>query len=629
MNTQTESRNEEHSTEARRGDAFLAKAFPNRRLRRILFVQPPDADSTIFNYATGKRGRYFNYPPYGLGLLAEQSRRRGAVVDIVNLNNEILKSCRTSRSADEFDFDRTWRAALRRAIEAFVPDMIGFTCMFSQTHKSLVAACLEARRIAPDTPLAAGGVHITNSLANAATAPKMLEDLSCVEFLFRFEADNAFQTFVDVVNDEKPLSELAQVVFNERGAPVHFEARTVPSGSVLDTVPAHDLLTPTELGTWGKIGSFFCHKPPETRFTTVLANRGCRAQCTFCSVRNFNGVGVRRRSVESVIDELKMLKNEYGIGHIMWLDDDFLYNHKESLNLFNAMVRENIGMTWDCTNGVIAASCTDEIISAAEASGCIGLNIGMESGNRDILRRVRKPGTVENFLAAAETLRRFENINTRVFLMIGFPGETYRQVLDTIDVARQMDLDWYNVSTLQPLPNTPIFDEMLAMGLLNDVEFSDIRCNAGGYGKNNVEIRRRGTDLLATDFKNAFAVQDLDEIPSKAGLDDIWAYMNFHLNFNRLFFEGRPVKLRQHISYVENITEVIAPENAIAMYFLGYLQHKLHGSAAAETIERLEDRLRQSPYWIDRFRDFRLSVQDLRAGRFEPQAPDAALRQAS
>ena len=46
----------------------------------------------------------------------------------------------------------------------------------------------------------------------------------------------------------------------------------------------------------------------------------------------------------------------------MWLDDDFLYNRHESLMLFNEMIKNNLNITWDNTNGVIAASCTEELI---------------------------------------------------------------------------------------------------------------------------------------------------------------------------------------------------------------------------------------------------------------------------
>ena len=84
-----------------------------------------------------------------------------------------------------------------------------------------------------------------------------------------------------------------------------------------------------------------------------------------------------------------------------------------------------------------------------------------EFRNRKILKEIRKPGTVENFIKAAEIFRKFPEINARVFLMIGFPNESYRQILDTINVSNEMSLDWHNVGILQPLPNTPIFNSMV------------------------------------------------------------------------------------------------------------------------------------------------------------------------
>ena len=75
--------------------------------------------------------------------------------------------------------------------------------------------------------------------------------------------------------------------------------------------------------------------------------------------------------------------------------------------------------------------------------------------------------------------------------MIGFPGESYKQILDTINVANEMALDWYNVGILQPLPNTPIFDSGAIWSRGHrKLEFSDIRYNSGGLGNtsNKIEI---------------------------------------------------------------------------------------------------------------------------------------------
>ena len=58
-----------------------------------------------------------------------------------------------------------------------------------------------------------------------------------------------------------------------------------------------------------------------------------------------------------------------GVEHVMWLDDDLFFDHRRAIRLFNEMVRRDVGLTWDCTNGVVAASCTEELIAAAVESG--------------------------------------------------------------------------------------------------------------------------------------------------------------------------------------------------------------------------------------------------------------------
>lgn len=589
----------------------LNTLFPSGAPRRVLLILPPDADASLFNYDTGKRGRYWNYPPYGLGILASCLRRLKVEADILNLNNIVLKACIASTDEKSFSFEKTIEEALTIKVCEFIPDMIGISCMFSQTHRSTVNICQFVRSLAPAIPIALGGVHITNSLVDMATRKHFLADFPEVDLFFLHESEVALSNFIRTLAGECGVENLSQLLIKGRKGNFQFINRNLPNGEDLDRIPAHDLITSDELARNGKIGSFYCLKPTETRFTTLIFNRGCRASCTFCSVRQFNGKGVRGRSVQSTIDELLILRQEYGIGHIMWLDDDLLYNHERALNLFNEMVRQDVGITWDCTNGVIAASCTNELMHAAAESGCIGLNIGMESGNPTILRKVRKPGAVKNFLNAAKILRKIVEINARVFLMIGFPSETFRMIMDTINIARQMDLDWYNVTILQPLPNTPIFDEMLLEGLIDAVDFSDIRYNSGSYGKHRKKTEKSG-DLLATDFKNAFAEKDLDSIPNQHELDDVWAFMNFHLNFAPLARETRPVKLYQKFKYVQNISELVAPENAFSHYFSAYLAHRLGETIPGTTIQKLEHILSNNAYWQQRFQDFNLALEDVK-----------------
>jgi len=577
-------------------DLELTRHFPKRLIERILLVAPPEADSGMFEFDTAKRGRYWNFPPYGLGIIASHLRLEGISVQIVNLNHVVLKACNLAKSKVEFDFDKVWKNELAREIEVLEPDIVGITCMFSQSHTSAVRVCNEIKRLRPNLPIAIGGVHITNCFIEDVTVNSFLDDFKTCDFLFPYESELAFKKFIKIVNQEMPSNELAQICFNSSDPKLYLPNNILPEENEINIIPAHDLMDSTELASYGTIGSFYCLTPQDTRFSTVLMNRGCRAQCTFCSVRNFNGVGVRHRSVQSIIDELLILRNEYQIGHIMWLDDDFLHDRKKTLQLFSEMVKQNVGITWDCTNGVIASSCTDEIIEAAAESGCLGLNIGVESGNPDILRKIKKPGNVNTFLKAAEVLRKHEKINTRVFLIIGFPGETRSMMLDTVNLAMAMDLDWYNITIYQPLPNTPMFETMVQDGLIDDVSFENIRYSSGPYGK----IRQKAE-------RNLFVSDSLDEI---------WFRMNYYLNFERLYKVESPVKLHQQFKYVQNIAYLVARDDAFAMYFCGYMQKKVLGNIDKGLTDRLEDCLLSSVYWRTRFDEFNLSLDHLKEAQF-------------
>lgn len=576
-------------------------------IQKILFVNPPDGDAALFRPQTARRRRYANYPPYGLGVLATQVRSLDVTAEVLNLNDYLLRRCISWPEQEDFPFDALWQERLQAEIEAFEPDLVCVTCMFTMSHSSLKKVVSHAA--ASGVPVAIGGVHVTNDVE------RILDDIPAARFAFLREADVALKHFVGFVNGQAEAEGLGQFISNSDSGRHRFDRELQPNAAEMDVMPAYDLLRVSTLSDCGIIGNFHGFKPRTARFATCLSNRGCRARCTFCSVRNFNGEGVRQRSVSSVLDELEHMRHEHGIEHIVWLDDDLLRDHQRALALFQGMIDRKLGLTWDATNGVIAASCKDELVHAMAESGCIALNIGMESGNAQILREVRKPGTVKTFLTAAEVLRRYPQIHARVFLMIGFPGETLRMIGDTIKVVREMDLDWAGITPLQPLPNTPIYDAMVEQGLLQPVGSSEVRFMAGAYGKQD-EIDL-GLRMVSKNFEEAFKSIPLDSVPNQEQIQDIWFYMNYHLNFRRLFFEERPLKLQQQLMNLKALSDVISPEHGLALYFMGYLNYQLNGVIPPELIQRLQDKLDASEYWSSRFQTFGLSVDDLRTCSFK------------
>src|SRR5512134_2699070 len=108
----------------------LARRFPRGRIERVLLINPPEGDADLFNVATAKRGRYHNYPPYGLTVLGAHLRGLGIGVRILNLNHEMLVAASACETEDAFDFDGTWQRLVDRTVAEFPPDLIGVTCMF-------------------------------------------------------------------------------------------------------------------------------------------------------------------------------------------------------------------------------------------------------------------------------------------------------------------------------------------------------------------------------------------------------------------------------------------------------------------------------------------------------------------
>lgn len=313
-------------------EGILDSLFPRRSIAKMLLVNPPDVHADMFKYDVAKRRRYSNFPPYGLAVLAQHLRAIGVEVRILNLHQEILKNAIESVRESDFVFDTVWQTSLDNAIQDFQPDMIGITCMFTMTHTSFRNVCVRSAQFG--IPIAIGGVHVTNDVE------RVLDDIPQADIAFLREADVAIKKFVQVVNRNLTADALGQVIIIAEGTRHRYLRECQPSSEEISIIPAYDLIDVAQ--DYGTIGSFYHLTEDGTRFATVLSNRGCRAACTFCSVPPFNGRGVRQRTIPSVIHELEILRNEYGIGHFMWLDDDLFKDHKRIIALFNEMVKKNL-----------------------------------------------------------------------------------------------------------------------------------------------------------------------------------------------------------------------------------------------------------------------------------------------
>ncbi|CAA7618447.1 B12-binding domain-containing radical SAM protein [Magnetospirillum sp. UT-4] len=577
--------------------------------RRLLLVQPPPMEEEKLDLGTVRRRRYYAFPPYALGVLCTNLEARGYSVDLLDLNYEVLAMARDLDAADpkaaQAAIRAFWRRRLEEEMERVRPDLIGFSCVFTMTHEIMLRMARAVKEIAPAMPVAAGGVHVTN-----APEAVLREAGGAIDLLALFESDRAFADLLDFANGKAEATALSQLAALVDGTMMSLAARCPPSTAEIEIVPRYPGLPLGDYAAMGEIGTFRHWREPDTRCGAVLSNRGCRANCTFCSVRPFNGPGVRGRSVASVVAEIEDLKDRYGITHIVWLDDDLFYDEKRAIALFDEIVKRNLGITWDASNGIIcsAAAAHPELIHAAAASGCTGMYFGIESGNTEILRKVRKPSSVKHYLKVGEIMRSYPQIFTRGFMIMGFPGETVAQMKDTVTLTREMDLDWYNMQLLTPLPSTPIYREMVEAGLIEDGSL-----NKDGESFTLFMVRESERQKVREEKQvgplQSCNLDDFEEsyVPTLEELHNLWLGMDYEVNYGRILDQHDPAKLIKARRFLTDVCTRMSLDNPLAALFLALVCERLGDEGEAARRRADADRFLASPYWRQRFDALRLN----------------------
>ncbi|MBT6745339.1 MAG: radical SAM protein [Flavobacteriales bacterium] len=263
-------------------------------------------------------------------------------------------------------------------------------------------------------------------------------------------------------------------------------------------------------------------------------------------------------------------------------------------------------ITWDATNGIIAAAIKPEILAAAAESGCIGMNLGLESGNPEILREIRKPGTVDNFRRAKNLLDEYPQIFVKGFLIIGFPEETIAQMADTVSLSSELAFHWYPLQILTPLPNTDITDSMLEQGLISEEEITPgfLGEAAGSKSKGGGSLRRREQEeeKKARHFENFFETRSDNDCLNAEELRDMWFIVDYKVNYEKLLNINNPIKVRNISLMLKQITDEYTQNNSLGNLFMAVLEQKLgNHNKSQRRLDLAEKYLSTSAYWQKRY----------------------------
>lgn len=246
---------------------------------------------------------------------------------------------------------------------------------------------------------------------------------------------------------------------------------------------------------------------------SVLSSRGCPYQCVFCNSRVMHENGnVRFRSPENIVREIREMKQVLGISSFRFLDDTFTL----CLNRIRLLTKllKNEEITYRCFGRV--DNCQEEMTNLLYEGGCRHIAFGIESGSPEMLRRMEKHQSVSDIRSGILNAKT-SGIVVRVYLMVGFPGETWDSVKQTVDLMKDCAPDEFIVYPMIPYPGTPLFQDPELFGIRNiDPDFSRF-VQVGRNRRTGFVFRTDELDEQKIEEMRSYLIEHLEPVSLWAG----------------------------------------------------------------------------------------------------------------
>jgi len=323
---------------------------------------------------------------------------------------------------ERFDFEEV----LARLNE-FQPDVVGFT---AYTNEIKPAAYLAARvkEQLKNCITVIGGVHVT-----AIPTETLLEfhgfDIGVVG-----EGEVTLQELCEAVHTQQSLDTIDGLVIRKGGS-IHM---TSPRLRILDQesipFPAWDMFP--------KANTYF-----------IQTIRGCPFDCKFCM--NPNGKVARKRSVPHVIEELKLIIDEFNPERISFGDELFSVDMERTNRLLDAMAEHKIGekVKWDVQTHVRYVDL--EMMKRFKIANVERVELGIETGDEAIMKKMGKGISMEQ-IKQAYTDARKAKVEIGTFFLIGQPNETPQTIMKTIRLAGTINPELPMFGLMTPYPGTEV-----------------------------------------------------------------------------------------------------------------------------------------------------------------------------
>jgi radical SAM superfamily enzyme YgiQ (UPF0313 family) len=191
--------------------------------------------------------------------------------------------------------------------------------------------------------------------------------------------------------------------------------------------------------------------PAKTYF--VQSQRGCPYNCLFCM--NPNGKAARIRSVENVMQELDLLIKNYQPKRITFGDELFSVNMERTHRLMDEMIQCDFGKktSWDVQTHVNFVD--EELFKKFKAANVERVELGIETGDEEIMKKMGKGTSMEKIKNAHEAARKV-GVPIGTFFLLGQPNESVASIKKTIDLAVKINPILPMFGLMTPYPGTEV-----------------------------------------------------------------------------------------------------------------------------------------------------------------------------
>lgn len=196
----------------------------------------------------------------------------------------------------------------------------------------------------------------------------------------------------------------------------------------------------------------------ERRYAYLFTSRGCPYLCNYC-----HDVFTKKfiyRSVDNVIAEMRLLYDEYQVREFHFVDDIFNLHKPRVIELMHRIRDEFDGVYLAYPNGLRADILDAQVIKAMVDAGTYHASISIETVTPRLQEQVEKHLDIEKAQWAIEEFGRYGVVVHGAF-MVGFPGETVKEINQTINYAMKSSLSHAFFFAVVPQPQTPIFEKAL------------------------------------------------------------------------------------------------------------------------------------------------------------------------